>query len=469
LSAQIKPDNKQKMVQRLLRGFGATALGPVVTACIQLGTVPLLLHVWGASTYGDWLLLSAIPSYLTFSDLGFGDASGSDMSMRVAADDRRGAIETFQSSWVLVSAVSLAALAMASVFAWFVPWQAWLHLSGVSNAEAAKIVLVLGMYVAISQQYGVLESGYRCDGHFATGTFLILLQRVAETLVAMVTAIAGGGLLAVAFAYLATRTVGTIGYAFWLHRLSPWIDLGIRHARKERARELAAPAIGFMAFPLGYALSLQGFTVVIGAVLGPVAVVSFTTLRTMSRVSLQLMTAVKHAMWPEFSRVFGEGNIGLARKLHRLAWRASVGMSLLGGAFLWLAGPYIYRFWLHQEVAFNAACFHLLLMVVVANTLWDTSAVVPMSVNGHCGIALVYSGAALASLILAWTLLPRWSTPGAGFALLVMDGFMTVYVLRTALRHTGDSLREFVEALFSIPLFRRALPIAPEAYGTPQK
>ena len=71
--------------QRLMRGFGATALNPIATAIIQLGSVPILLHAWGATKYGDWLLLSAIPSYLTLSDLGLGAASGSDMSMRVAA------------------------------------------------------------------------------------------------------------------------------------------------------------------------------------------------------------------------------------------------------------------------------------------------------------------------------------------------------------------------------------------------
>src|SRR5580704_12815917 len=89
--------------RRLIRGFGATALGPVVTAIIQLGTVPLLLHAWGAAKYGDWLLLSAVPSYLGLSDMGFGTASGSDMTMRVAAGDREGALRTFQSSWALLT------------------------------------------------------------------------------------------------------------------------------------------------------------------------------------------------------------------------------------------------------------------------------------------------------------------------------------------------------------------------------
>src|SRR6202140_4262382 len=129
---------------RLARGLSATALSPIVTAVIQLSTVPCLLHFWGAAKYGDWLILSAIPSYLSLSDLGFGDASGSDMTMRVAAGDRHGAIETFQSSWVLLSLVSLFMALLAGVVVWQVHWHNWLKLTTLSNRYASAVWLLLG-------------------------------------------------------------------------------------------------------------------------------------------------------------------------------------------------------------------------------------------------------------------------------------------------------------------------------------
>lgn len=445
-----------------MRGCGATALGPVVTALIQLVVVPLLLHVWGVAKYGDWLLLSAIPSYLTFSDLGFGDASASDMSMRVAAGDREAALETFQSSWILVIGVSLGALLLTSAFAWRIPWQAWLRLSNLSNVEAAKVIMVLGAYVAVSQQNGVMESGFRSDGHFATGTFAMTIQRLVETAAATAVAVLGGSLLAVACTYLIARSLGTIAYAALLCHLSPWIQFGIRYARLRTLKELVMPAFGFLAFPLGFSLSLQGFTVLIGAILGPIAVVSFSTLRTLSRLILQLTTVVKHAIWPELSRAFGEENISLARKLHRLAWRAGLAISMSAGLFLWLAGPSIYRFWLHREVVFDAACFHILLMAAIANSLWEASAVIPMSINTHSRIAALYCVVAALSLGLARMLLPGLGIVGAAVALLVMDGFMTVYVVRVTLDLTDDTSSNFFAALFWSHNFRRMAKIAPE-------
>jgi O-antigen/teichoic acid export membrane protein len=455
--------SRQGIRGRLIRGLSATALGPIVTALVQVVSVPLLLHAWGTARYGDWLLLSAIPSYLTLSDLGFGDASGSDMSVRVAANDKSGALETFQSSWVLITSISLTILLLAGGLVWWIPWQRWLRLSSVSSPEAAAVLLVLAAWVVVAQQNGVTESGYRCDGNFATGIMWMNVQRLAEVLMATVVALLCRSLLAVAFTYLAVRSIGTIGYALLLRRKSPWIDYGLRHARLKTIRRLAAPSFGFMAFPVGQALSFQGFTILIGALLGPIAVVSFSTLRTLSRLNQQLVVIFKHAFWPELSRAFGVGDIALARRLHRHACQASLGVSIFGGMLLWIFGPFVYRLWIRHNVSFDVTCFHILLLVVVTNSLWDTSSVVPMSINSHCRIAMTYAGAALFSLGLAWMLVPRFGTAGAAASLLTTDACMTGLVLRTTLRHVQDSLKKFVAALFEIPFFRQVLPAAPDA------
>ena len=460
---KLPSTNNSGLRRRLLHGLCATALGPVVTAIVQLGSVPVLLHVWGASKYGDWLLLSAIPSYLTLSDLGFGDASGSDMSMRMATHDREGALKTFQSSWVLVTLVSLISLLLVSLSAWRMPWQQWLRLSGVSSPQAAGVVVVLGAYVVVAQQNGIAESGYRSDGHFATGTTGIMILRLVEAVAATTVAALGGSLLSVAFTYLVVRCVGTICYVLLLLRLSPWIRYGVRHARMKTMRELAAPAFGFMALPVGSALSLQGVILVIGAMLGPIAVVSFSTLRALSRLNFQLVVVIKNGVWPELSRAFGAGNISLARRLHRHACQASLVLSIFGGLLLWLAGPLIYRLWIQHNVSFDAACFHVLLLVVVTNSLWDTSSVIPMSTNSHSRIAATYSGVSLLSLGLAWIFVPRLGVVGAAMALLAADVFMTGLVLRTALTNVQDSLKKFGLALLAIPPFRQPLQAAPEA------
>ena len=62
---------------RLLRGVGANLLGKFWVVLSQTVTVPVMLTIWGAKGYGVWLMIWAVPSYVTLSDFGFGSAASS--------------------------------------------------------------------------------------------------------------------------------------------------------------------------------------------------------------------------------------------------------------------------------------------------------------------------------------------------------------------------------------------------------
>ena len=60
-------------------------------------------------------------------------------------------------------------------------------------------------------------------------------------------------------------------------------------------------------------------TVVVGAALGPIAVVIFSTARTLTRFAYQMVDMITDSIWPELSTAFGAGNGLLARNIHRCA------------------------------------------------------------------------------------------------------------------------------------------------------
>jgi O-antigen/teichoic acid export membrane protein len=437
----------------------ATSLSPVTSLAIQFGTVPLLLTAWGPAKYGDWLILSAIPSYLTFSDLGFGDASGSDMTARVANDDQTGALRTFQSSWLLLNVMSVVAMALAALAVWFGNWQSWLHLSSTGTMETARILSVLAMYVIVSQQNGVIESGYRCSSQFARGNVGATVLRLVEVCASSVVGAASGSLFAAALTLLCCRVIGTIVYAAILYRSVPWLRLGIRHASLSCIRSLALPALGFIALPAAFALAFQGTTILIAAVLGPLAVTAFATLRTLTRSSSQAISALSHALWPELSRALGRGDLKLARALHRGAYQAALAVSAAGGLALWLTGPAIYRFWTRNTIPFNRSCFAVLIFAAIANSLWSTSLTVAMSSNRHHKLAFTYLLTSAASLALGSQLLGFWGITGMAIALLSNDVLTGWTVLRSSLRQLSDGTARFASAVLRFAPAARPIAI----------
>jgi O-antigen/teichoic acid export membrane protein len=327
-----------------------------------------------------------------------------------------------------------------------------MHLSSLSDRQAAGVVLAFGTYIIFGQQCGIIESGYRCDGNFATGTFWGTMLRLVETLLATLSGILAGSLLTAALTYAAVRALGAFGYGLLLRRKSPWLSLGLQHARSRRIRQLLAPALGFMALPLGNAIGIQGFTLLIGFLSGPIAVTGFSTLRTLARLNFQLTTVLAWAIWPELSAAFGAGNLSLARTLHRRAWQAGVALSALTGMFLWFAGPWIYRVWIRHAVGFDGRCFHVLLLVTFVNSLWFTSSVVPMSTNAHHRLTIAFAAASLGSLPLGWLLISCLGMVGAAWALLPIDILMVSLVLRTSLRQLHESFAEFAGSMIQLPL-----------------
>ena len=71
--------------QRVVAGFGANSVGMALGIGMQLASLPLFLAVWDLHTYGLWLMISALPAYLTMADAGMVTAAGNRMTMALGS------------------------------------------------------------------------------------------------------------------------------------------------------------------------------------------------------------------------------------------------------------------------------------------------------------------------------------------------------------------------------------------------
>lgn len=436
---------------RLIRGFGASALGPLVTTAIQVISVPIFLHYWGTRLYGEWLILSAIPTYLVLSDFGFGNVASNDMTMQVGKGDRNTALETFQSAWLLTTCISLTVAAIAAPAVSLLPLAHWLHLTAMDGKQISLTLMLLVACVLFGFQANMISAGFRCDGNFAFGTMWGNIVRFAEASAVVVIVIAHGGPVSAAACMLGIRVVGNLLLQAALRKRSPWLHYGVGHASWDVVRRLWAPAMAYMAFPAGNALSFQGILLAVGAVLGPVPVVVFSTLRTLSRCSAQLTLAIQAPVWPELSRAHGASDGDLSRTLHRYSCQASLWISGGIAILLALGGSRILAVWTHGKVAMDMTTFVLLLAAGVVNSLWSSSMMALLATNEHGRVALFYLIVTAVSLPVACLLMMHFKLPGAATAMFGAEVLCCAYVVRHSLALLDDSLSIFGGALFRIP------------------
>jgi O-antigen/teichoic acid export membrane protein len=451
MNSKTQPGIAGTVRGRLIRGFGATALGPVVTAIVQIVSVPVFLHFWGVRLYGEWLIISAIPIYLALSDVGFATVACNDMTMRVAAGDRDGALETYQSTRALISLTSLlAGIALLGVI-WLLPLTRWLHLSSMAIPESRITLSLLSLYALVTLQAGLFIVGFRCEGNYAFGILVDNVIRLTEFVAAMFAVALSARPMAVAGVLLVARILGTIVMGWLMLRKSPWLRHGGGSVRMASVRRLALPAVAYMAFPAGNALSLQGMVVVIGFVLGPVAVTTFSAMRTLTRFALQIAEIIRMGVWPELSAAYGAQNWNLARKLHRMACQASLWLSLAAVGFLFITGGRIMTVWSHGHIVMDVSAFRWLLLVIIANSFWNTSSVATMASNKHQRIAAAYFVATAAATVVAYLLMQRFALSGAAMALLIIDITVGWFVVKSSLVELNEGLRQFLKGLIGVP------------------
>lgn len=438
-----QPSAPAGMAHRLMRSLGASAVGQAVTAGIQFASVPLLLSAWGTQRYGEWLMMSAVPAYLAMSDIGFATAAGNDMTMKAARGDNDGVLTSYQSVWLLTTAVSLAIAVGALVLARIAPLAA-LGLQATPAHEARATLAVLALHVVVGLQSSVLGAGFRSAGHYAAGLMLSNAQRLMEFGALITTALRGYPMHFVALAFLAARLGSLVVTWMWLRRLCPWLKLGARYASLSRIRELALPAVSFLGFPLGNALGLQGALSVVGAVLGPSSVPVFSTHRTLVNTVQSMMGLLNSSVWPEFSLAFGGGQIAVARRLHRLVCQISLWAAFAAGAALALTGKLILATWTRGRIPYDSLLFGALLTAMFVRTLWYTSSVVPAAINRHSRIAVWYVAGSALALALSAIFLRQVGLWSVGIALAIGDLLMAFVVTRRSLGLLEDSLDGFV-------------------------
>ena len=440
-----------KTQRRLLLGFLSNWISRLASTIVQLVQVPVFLHFWSVPLYGEWLIISSIPSTLSFANVGFGSVAGNEMAMAEAAGNREAALRSFQSSWWFISALCGVIIAVGTVPLFLFPVAHYLRLKTVADSDAKWIIFFLGVSVLLGQLENLLQAAYRSIGRYPYGGFVKSCFSLVAFACMLIPVVLGGGIRSVALVFAIANLLGTMILAVMVKRDVPWIEYGFKYASWAEIRRISGPAIAFMGFPIGNALNLQGTLMMVGYALGPTDVVIFGTARTVSRVALQTVQMVNSTFEPELALSFGAGNIPLVRTLHRRACQ----LALLVAAAIVLAmitvGPWFLHHWTTGKVPPSRPLLSILLLVVIGYSLWSTSSVLITSTNQHSRLAAWYIAGTSVTVALTYLMARHFGLYGAAWSLLASEAVMNVYVLPNSLRIAQDHLPRFLAALLEYP------------------
>jgi O-antigen/teichoic acid export membrane protein len=416
------------MLRRLISGFSANVFGQAVNIVIQLFSLPLFLLYWDTSTYGSWLILSAVPAYLSMADLGMVSVSGNKMTMALGRSDVAEANRVFQSAnlFLIIVCGSLALLVTPLALWAPLPWPLFLDERVALAALFCQVLLALFG--------GLSDAAFKATGRYAIGTMLSNLGRLGEWAGAIVGLVLFRSFTGVAICGFVARAAGT-GMSIWLSQTGDHGVLwGIKLAQKTEIMALIRPAVYFLAFPLANAFSFQGVTLVVGALFGPATVTIFTSYRTISRIAVQLTGMFSLTLWPEFGRLFGHGGPRAIEKLFRYSALLGAIQALALSVLLYFVSPWLLRVWTHGRIEFVPSLMVWMLAYAAISGLWHVPRVLLLSTNQHIGLAGWSLAAGGLSVTLAWVFGREWQLEGVSAAMLTSECLIAFVCNYLALR-----------------------------------
>jgi O-antigen/teichoic acid export membrane protein len=387
-------------------------------------------------------LLSAMPSYLTFSDFGFTIIAKNEMLMQVAAGDRKKALATFHSVFGLLNIIIPAIIVISVLAVLCVNISGILNLGAFPSSSAKLITILLLLNVAAYQYFLLICGGVRCENRLAAEATWGACARLMEGLAVGGAALLGGNLVIAATVTLISRLAFCAALYIWLRRASPWIHLGHSQACRSEIIRLLKPAFAFMLMPISQAMLIQVPLMIVGTITGPVAVVTFSTTRTLTRVGTAVVNMLNGTVQGEYSVAFGRGDAARLRKVLRYHQMASMALIIPYGVMLYLFRKPLMTLYTHGQVLAIDPFFLLMILTIGAEMMWSSIVTPLSSINRHVKFAHLSLVICTLGMALCYVMTKIWHLNGAAESMLIvhLSILLTCYLLRHNITTTGQKL-----------------------------
>ncbi|WP_372739247.1 lipopolysaccharide biosynthesis protein [Neptunomonas sp.] len=440
---------------RLFKSSIANSASLIVRIIQQLLLVTILVTVWPAQLYGEWLVVSAIPIFLSLADFGFVLAGSNELSRRATSENKKSVVDFYSTYSVYFQRWSLLIATLLAGFAFILPIKEWMSLEVMSATEVSTVFLLLSLSALISQNSLTLVAGLRSKGKTHYGLWIRVLLALLQTALAFIlvwvfkaspVSLAAGMLLLTLggywFEWLVLKRLGLCQIRKLYQPLNNEISM----------KPYLFSGLEMMLIPLAQAIILQGSIILIAKALDPIAVVIFATHRTFARLGSSVVKVFANPLLSEAGLLQSYEDRPELTKIVTILSRVTFWLALLMvGGFI-LLGSWIYTLWTQGNISFDKDLLLILLAGVVAESLWQIVTVVRMGSNRHRPVAWGYLIFAVLGLIIAGLLVIDYGILGVALGVTLIDIAMMILAIWSLKGVVDITIREFVWGLAKPPI-----------------
>jgi O-antigen/teichoic acid export membrane protein len=380
------------------------------------------LVAWGVDTNGEWITLTAVMAFVSFTNLGLAAASTSDIVMLLSAGHREKAERSLSNCVAMLSAIGATVLLILIAIFLTVDISATAGFVSIRNSDAIAIITCCALSLILEFFYAPL--GAIIGTSVGVGVTNLILTAVKTLEIAT---ICGGVILfgsrpaSVAMISLIWACIAIICLVVVIRRVAPLFRLRATAIEFESLLGLVRPSLGYFVLFSANVAGIQVPRLVLFSIVGPSAVAIFSVIVTYSRTVRSLAGIIANAMQVELGRYFGSGDeLGfrnLVIRLCRIATWLAAGLSLL----LLASAKLFIPLWTNGRIPVEWPLLALLVLVACLGSLADAITISLISINRVGRIAIAYLVGVAVGLTGGGLLTSQFGAPAIAAGLLIPE------------------------------------------------
>lgn len=420
----------KKLDTPIKKNFVAYLLNVGVNLLNQIVLVHFYLAFWKIELYSDWIVLTAITVFFSMSDTSLNTVIQNRFSMSLSQNKYQECQSLIVCNVFLVTIIFLLSIFVSILYLNIFDITDNMNLIILNREDASSVffILILGVFI---RMYAAIENSiFRA---FHKNNICVLIDTVTNLSIFVITllCVMCGFSVVMLSVFVTIPSLVSIRIKHYYSKRYFEYSISYKNIDFGLLKDVFKASVSFMFFPLGYAVLIQGFTLVVNKYLGANSVVQFNTTRTMCNFLKTLTGTIQNSIWPEFSIAYGKKNYVY---MHILLYKVvvySLAIVLLVSLVLFLFGPLIYKLWLKGEVEFNYSLMLSFLIVLFFSVLWNTNGITLYSTNNHLMLSVYFLLLSILSLLVSIVLISQFKLLILSvYSMLIVDLSLSIYTVK---------------------------------------
>lgn len=358
--------------KKILNGLGSGGFGVIVTLLTQILLVPIFLSYWGEQRYAIWLVIFAVPTYLSLTDLGLINVLTNKALRFFSINRNKIGSRYIYSAFTFIVPVSL-------LLSFFIYSICYFVLPVKFTSLDLSVYIYLAVYSSLLLISNLLVGSFRAVRLFHIGSLGVNTLRLIDFFVILISLINYKGEEYIAVWLTVLRLVGV---SFLFYMLFSYLNKEKGLVSIKLIYLNLKSSLNYFLIPMSSMAINQGVLMIVGVNYSPQTVIIFNSIRILFRMMTLVTSVFINAFRQEVSRMYYKLNKSYFNITTKLALLNLV-ITMFFCTFYILFGDMVLYLWLGSDFHFSSLSFYLILVFVAINNLNLTNLMIINSTNLH--------------------------------------------------------------------------------------